>query len=54
MDIDCAFAQVFGDGLPLLVEDISQDDLGSFFDEEPGLAFPLAPSCTRDDGHLAL
>ena len=53
MDVGRVLAQIFCDGFSLFVEDVSQDDLGSFFDEKPSFAFSLPPRCTRDDGNLA-
>lgn len=49
-------AQLLGEGLALVVEDVGDDDLGPFRPEQPGLLLPLAAcgACDEDDTSVEL
>src|SRR6185369_9805630 len=51
---DRGVADVLGDLLALLVEDVGDDDLRALAREEPRLGLPLAACASGDDGDLAV
>jgi hypothetical protein len=42
------------DGVPFVVEDVAEDDVGSFADEQAGLSLPLPARGAGDDRDLAI
>ncbi len=53
VEVDGVVADVLGYRLAQVVEDVAEDDLRPFLDEQPHLGLPLAPCPAGNQRHLA-